>query len=419
MDLGLISPEMTGHLNPSLTLGRELARREHRVTVISTPGARAKVQAAGLDFRVIGVSEDEAGETEKGLAKLATLKGPAALFLTGRMLSRASEVYLRDLPAIIKGSAFDGLIIDQVCPAASVIAEEIDIPYVVICNALAIHHDPVSPPPPTLWRYRDNLFGRLRNELTRIVLPPLYDWATGATRVGVSPLRLCFAKRFGLAQIAQQPEFFDFPRRSLPDHFHYSGPWHEASRDSAVDFPWERLDGRPLIYASLGTIQNNLAHAYQAINEAVRGLDVQLVLSLGRRESAVQITPAENALVVPYAPQLPLLKRSSLAITHAGLNTALECLSAGVPMVCLPIANDQPGVARRVEWIGAGELLPIRRISALRLRSLISKVLSEPAYRQKAQWCAQEIVAAQGPKRAAEIIEQAFESREPVLRKNP
>ena len=50
--------------------------------------------------------------------------------------------------------------------------------------------------------------------------------------------------------------FFDYPRERLPDNFHYTGPWHSVDFGDNLDFPWEKLDGRPLIYASMGTLQN-------------------------------------------------------------------------------------------------------------------------------------------------------------------
>jgi MGT family glycosyltransferase len=417
MHLGLVCPEMTGHLNPSLALGRAVARRGHRVCVITSPSVREKVLAAGLEFEPIAVREHEEGAVQKGLDRLAKLRGAAALFYTGCMLARASQVFFRDVPAILDRRSFDGLILDQVCPAAAVLAERRQLPYVVICNALPVHYDPLSPPPPTLWRYRTDLIGRVRNRITKSLLPPVYDFITGAKRAGVSPLMLCFATpQYGLAHIAQQPAFFDFPRVGLPAHFHYSGPWHEAARDDGVDFPWDWLDGRPLVYASLGTIQNGVEAAYRAMAEAVRDLDVQLVIALGGSERTLAIDLPKNVLVIPYAPQLRLLKRAAAAITHAGYNTAIECLAHGVPMVCLPVTNDQPGVARRVEWIGAGEVLPIGRVNAKRLRTLLVRVLNEPTYREAALRCRDEIQKAEGATLAAEIIERAFASGKPVLR---
>jgi UDP:flavonoid glycosyltransferase YjiC (YdhE family) len=49
-----------------------------------------------------------------------------------------------------------------------------------------------------------------------------------------------------------------------------------------VDFPWERLDpDRPLVYASMGTLQNGILRTFRMIAEACAGLGVQLVISLG------------------------------------------------------------------------------------------------------------------------------------------
>jgi MGT family glycosyltransferase len=268
-----------------------------------------------------------------------------------------------------------------------------------------------------MWKYRDDLIGRLRNRVLGATLPPIYNWLTGAARVGVSPLMLCFATpQLGLAHIAQQPAFFDFPRRELPAHFHYSGPWHKAGRDADVPFPWEWLDGRPLVYGSMGTIQNGVEKVYRAMADAVRDLDVQLVIALGAAERSLDVAVPSNVLVVPYAPQLRLLERAAVTITHAGYNTTIESLTQGVPMVCLPVTNDQPGVARRVEWLGAGEVLPIRRVTAERLRTLLKRVLKEPSYREAALQCRDEIQKIDGLARAVEIIEQAFRTRQAVLR---
>ncbi len=150
--------------------------------------------------------------------------------------------------------------------------------------------------------------------------------------------------------------------------------------------------------------------------EAVHDLDVQLVIALGGADRAIDLAVPSNVLVVPYAPQLRLLERAAVTITHAGYNTTIESLTQGVPMVCLPVTNDQPGVARRVEWLGAGEVLSIRRVNASRLRTSLKRVLNEPSYREAALRCREEIRNTDGLARAVEIIEQAFRTRQAVLR---
>jgi UDP-glucoronosyl and UDP-glucosyl transferase len=80
---------------------------------------------------------------------------------------------------------------------------------------------------------------------------------------------------------------------------------------------------------------------------------MQVVLSVGRNVNPgdlERIPP--NTIVVRIAPQIELLKRAALCITHAGLNTALEALAQGVPMAAIPIGYDQPGVAARIAYHG-------------------------------------------------------------------
>jgi zeaxanthin glucosyltransferase len=98
----------------------------------------------------------------------------------------------------------------------------------------------------------------------------------------------------------------------------------------------------------MGTLLNGRERVYATILEAVAALPgTQLVLSVGANVSVDTLGPIpSNAIVVPKAPQLELLRRAALCVTHAGLNTVLESLAKGVPMVAIPVGYDQPGVAR-------------------------------------------------------------------------
>ena len=132
---------------------------------------------------------------------------------------------------------------------------------------------------------------------------------------------------------------------------------HDNEGREPVPFPWEKLTGQPLIYASLGTLVNGLTNVYDKILEAVGEFpDMQLVLSVGKNVNPDDLGPIpSNTIVVRVAPQLELLKRAALCLTHAGLNTALEALAQGVSMVAIPIGYDQPGVAARIAYHGVAE----------------------------------------------------------------
>jgi zeaxanthin glucosyltransferase len=96
-------------------------------------------------------------------------------------------------------------------------------------------------------------------------------------------------------------------------------------------------------------------------------------------------------------------------ITHAGLNTTLESLANGVPMVAIPVTNDQPGVAARIEWFGVGKRIPIAKLNVSKLSRAVREVLENPAYRVRAQELQSQIVAADGLETAANIVERTFQ----------
>ena len=117
-----------------------------------------------------------------------------------------------------------------------------------------------------------------------------------------------------------------------------------------------------------------------------------------------------DPVVVGYAPQLDLIRRSALTISHGGLNTVLESLAWGVPMVVLPVTYDQPGVGARVEWSGVGRSIPVGRLAVDRLREAVRLVLGNSFYRVRASRMQSRIEAANGLDRAAYLIESAFGS---------
>jgi UDP:flavonoid glycosyltransferase YjiC (YdhE family) len=66
--------------------------------------------------------------------------------------------------------------------------------------------------------------------------------------------------------------------------------------------------------------------------------------------------------------ELELLQKAALTITHAGMNTTWESLSNGVPMVAIPVANDQQGVAAQIAYAGFGEVVSLKELSVYKVR---------------------------------------------------
>ena len=410
MHFGILSPPVPGHLHPFGALGRELIARGHQATLFHMPDVEERARREGLGFAPIGESDHPAGSLPASLATLARLSGLPALRFTIEAVRKTTEMLCRDAPAALRAAGVHFLLVDQTEPAGGSIAEHLGLPFATVCNALAFNSEPSIPPPFTGWKYRDTWLARLRNRLGYGVS----EWIMRSVQSVIGeyranwklpPLASADDTFSNLLQISQQPPLFDFPRRHLPGCFHHVGPLRRRL-PNAVPFPWEKLDGRPLVYASLGTLQNRREETFRCFAEACLDLDVQLVLTHGGgMDERAAASLAGAPLVVSYAPQLEVLSRAALTVTHAGLNTVLDSLSCGVPLVAVPITYEQPAIATRVEWCRAGRVVPFSKLGVERLRSAIREVLGDSSYRANAERVRDSIQQAGGVTRAADLIE--------------
>ncbi|MDJ0900796.1 MAG: glycosyltransferase [Xenococcus sp. MO_188.B8] len=418
---GIICPVAAGHLNPMTTLGYELKQRGHRVTLFGVLDAQPKTLAAGLEFRALGEEEFPIGWTVQRDAKQGKLSKLAALRYTISWLEELAAMLLREAPEALKEAGVEALLVDQASTAGGTVAEYLDIPFVSVCSAVVFNREISVPPCITVWNYNTSWWGILRNragyELFTQIAKPIQKVINSYRQQWNLPLVNSPNEYYSqLAQLCQQPAEFEFPRKELPSCFHFTGPYSNPVSREPAPFPYEKLTGQPLIYASMGTLQNRLLWIFQMIAEACVGLDAQLVIALGGGASPDSLPelPA-NTIVVAYAPQLELLQKATLTITHAGMNTTLESLSNGVPMVAIPITNDQPGVAARIAWTGTGEVISLKKVSLEKLQKAIKQVLTEDSYKKNALRLQEAIKRAVGVSRAADIIEQVVATGKPVL----
>jgi zeaxanthin glucosyltransferase len=417
---GLICPPVSSHLKTITALGHELQQRGHHITLFGVLDIQSKAQSAGLDFQAIAESEFPSGAMLELFAQMGKLTGKEALQYGFNLMQTLVTLWLQKSPKVLKQAGVEALLIDQLSLEGGTIADFLDIPFISVCNSLLLNEDYDLPPVFTHWRYQSVWWARLRNRAC-------YKLFNGMERIKTLinqsrkewnlPLYSSINDAFSqLAQLSQQPIEFEFPRTTLPQCFHFTGPYNNQASREPVAFPFEKLTGQPLIYASMGTLQNRQLEIFHKMAEACVGLDAQLVISLGGATNPESLSELPSSpLIVKYAPQLELLKKASLTITHAGLNTALESLSNGVPMVAIPITNDQPGVAVRITWTGVGEFIPVANLNSSKLRQVIKQVLNEDSYKQNAIRLQKAIRRAGGVTRAADIVEQAISTAKPVL----
>jgi zeaxanthin glucosyltransferase len=416
MKVAFLGVRVPGHLNPMTTLARKLKARGHDVVFISVLDSEPYVRAAQLPFIPYCEKEMPLESVHQTTDQSSKLQGQAALEFAIRSVARALESSFRNLPQTLLEARVDALVLDQVDYGLGLVPMHLGIPYVHVSNALHLDYSGNTPLCIFDWPHETTPEALARNHAGVRGFMQAYEPVTSvahaySAQVGLNidwtdPL----ATMSELAWLTQTPEEFDFESPHWPSQFHYTGPFHDGLGRIESDFPWDRLTGEPLVYASMGTLLNGLESVFSAIAQAVEQRPgMQLVLSIGDSLDSKQISslPA-NCIVVHNAPQIELLKRSALCITHAGLNTTLEALTQGVPMVAIPVSIDQPGVAARIAYTKTGAYVPIQEMTASRLSALIDEVMSNPEYRQNANNIKQVIAETNGLERATDLLEQAF-----------
>jgi zeaxanthin glucosyltransferase len=404
MKIGFICPNLPGHINPMTALARHLQVRGHEVVFLYSASAN------GLPC-VPGPKNDEMNANRPEIGRL---EGFDALTFYCGVAAKETEAIFKSLPRMVKTTGIEVLILDPIQFFVELAAMRLGIPYIDVSTALYLDYWGYTPLGIYDWPHKITIEALIRNqEGIAKAIKLTYNERTKAYANGVSQVAdlddpsSVFSK---LAYITQLPKEFDFENPLLPPQFHYTGPFHDGKGRPDLDFPWHRLTGEPLIFASMGTIMNGRADAFSTIVAGVaEHKGTQLVLSIGDQLDPTQVSPApSNAIIVSHVPQLELLKRTSVCITHAGLNTVLESLAQGVPQVAIPVTFEQPGVAARIAAKKTGVTTPFQSLTSDRLSTLLGEVLHNPTYRENARKFQDLISKTNGLSLAADIVERSF-----------
>jgi zeaxanthin glucosyltransferase len=101
-----------------------------------------------------------------------------------------------------------------------------------------------------------------------------------------------FSDRLWITQCLQE---FDFESSHWTEQFHYAGPFHDSKGRLDFPFPWDQLTGEPIVYASMGTLQNGNPDLFNTIVAAPsKHKGLQLVLAIGNILRPEQIGPIPN-----------------------------------------------------------------------------------------------------------------------------
>ena len=411
---GVLSFTGTGHLNSLLALSRSLKDRGHKVTFFEKPKIEDRVRQAGFDFIPLGNSGFSAKEQMN-----SSCTGPRSMLSEIRFnlerVERDLKMYLHETPRALVEAGVDALLVNEIALTGPTVAQIAHLPYFIISTSVPHHFGWNAYPWYSGYKYSASWYSMIETALFEVsalrMRGPIRRALDGYRRqVGLGPVKQVRQSFPELAHITQLPKCFDLPRATLPGNFHYTGPFANRAARPRAEFPWDRLDGRPVIYMSLGTTRNVQAFVFRMVSEACRDLNYRLVISLGGRFDPVTFPDLPgNPLVTKYAPQLELVRLATIVITHGGPNTVFETLMEGKPMVAIPLAHDQPSIAARLARLGIAEVLPVMRLTVGKIHSAVTKVLNDPTYRDAAVGMQAELHCLRGSERAVDVIEEAIE----------
>ncbi|MFG2316063.1 macrolide family glycosyltransferase [Streptomyces tendae] len=377
---------MHGHINPTLPVAAELVRRGHTVTYHTSPAFREEIAATGATVRLYPGGDQP-------------LPDPPAPITLMEALARTALDLLPAVLADLRDDRPDLIVHDSACLWGALAARALGVPAVSSFTTFAYNRHVPSPTRASRELLAEaaarprNLAGYLG---ARLALRRRFA-ATGVPLLDLAdirqPLNLVYTSR------AFQPAVEEFDRS-----YRFVGPSIGARPDDP-SFPSDRLRD-PVLYASLGTVFNAEPLMLRTFAAALSPLAGTVVVSTGKTDPSALGELPGNVLVRRSVPQLQVLDRAALFITHGGMNSVNEALFAGVPLLVVPQGADQPMVARRVVDLGAGLSIRTENVTEDSVRAVARRLLEDSRYRAATSGLRATQREAGGYRRAADELER-------------
>jgi MGT family glycosyltransferase len=417
MHIAVVTLPGYGHINPTLRTARELIARNHDVEyylperfadVVESTGATFQRLSDALDILANarehgfqpGMSDEREQEQkqdrEKGEQMSQTMMGNA---------DAESEVVDR-----IAASDPDVIVFDPMCLWGREAVDQLDVPSVGFYTSFALREgspllDDLSSGPPGPSRpglpgagptEDDSLPDPLANALEArgISDPNLADFlgATVDADLSIVPIPQSF-----------QPDADEFG-----DDYRFVGPMIRSGveeQEGEADLPLDRFTNRKSVYVSLGTVVHGNRAFFEACFDAFGDTDWEIVIKSKENADKLDSESPENVSVRRRVPQLDLLERIDVFVTHGGMNLTMEALSSGTPLVVIPQGGDQHVVAERITDLGLGSVLDPETLTAADLADAVETVHSD-SYHEVVESFQTILREAGGAERVADAIEQ-------------
>ncbi|MFL5348699.1 MAG: glycosyltransferase [Hyalangium sp.] len=385
-----------GHFHPLVPLARGLQQAGHEVAFATAASFRKAVEGNG--FRHFAAGSDQA----------TLLSDEDMKSRTERMMRATPESQQRHVADMFVGQFASRMVPDLIRVAAEwrpelLVREMMEFGACVVGAHLGIPCGTIQVGAGRPQGFRNEVMTQRLDELRATLgLPPdpkqemLYRY-----------LHLCFAPGSYLGNPPLTPTT------------HYLKPAiFDQSGDERLPAWAEQLgaSGRPVVYATLGTVFNKVHKPLHTILAALRDEPVELVMTVGRdQDPAVFGAQPPHIHVERYIPQTLLFPKCTMAILHGGYNSVTSALSHGLPLVIVPIAADQPINAQSCQELGVARVVNPLTMTPEQLRGAVREVLTTPSYREGALRFQREAEQLPGLEHVVKLLEKLAADRKPLL----
>lgn len=400
--LFLLMPERSA-FNASFALAKRLESVGLRVLYMGFEGEfQQHVSSQGMAYITIPQPSEQAGEKE-----IAQPRTPLQRWLRARQRVKRGDEHERELfrqcEAALRRERVDLVLLDPLIWYFALPPLRLRIPIVGFSTALSCTYDARIPPvfsplTPTcnprwlatarnrlawvkhLWRLWWIMEIQARIGALKYALrpePPLVSQLRRAGgRLGWSE----YGPRLKGEELVAAPAEFDFPECVAISRRVYLGNCVDPRRRD-IPFDWNGIDSqKPLVYCSLGTYSRVYRHARRLFETVIAALrdrdDLQAVIQIGTAAPLDAFGDLPRHIhLMEHVPQIDILARAQVFITHGGLSSVREACYFGVPMLVFPCWNDQPGNAARIEYHGLGLRGDIANIDTATLTGMLRHAL--------------------------------------------
>jgi len=414
----------TGHVNPATPVARELVQRGHRVTWHTGSAFRATVEATGASFEPFVEAPDFQrlpAEPDPGTTGLAE-----GVSIVRRLFIDRVPGQVADYARITAGFRPDVIVADMCSFGAATFHDLGGPPFATLGINPLVTLDPEIPPwgsgRPASGARIDHVRNRVSHWLAKRLFGSKVTAALNAERAKVGLPDLPQGVQF--TDLQQSPYLhvmpttlaFEYPRQKLGRQIHFVGPLLPPAASFEPPSWWTELDGCQVVHVTQGTFATDAA---DLIRPTIEGLaDSGLLVVVTTRDGEAPSAIPANVRFARYIPHRELLPRVAAMVTNAGYNGVLAALANGVPLVAAGQTEDKAEVSVRVAWSGAGIDLRTGTPSPGAVRAAVERVLEEPAYRRNARRIQADFARHDGPREAADLLEQLASTGQPVVSTN-